>query len=65
MTEKRMPYVNPKVRRVGFSKLRTLTGKTAKTFNEAWLLYCDDEPKVIVLPYDWYMKVQQRGIENA
>lgn len=53
-------YVNPNVRTVGVSKLRSLNASQLRNIDKTLVIQENDQPLAVLLKYEEYMAMQER-----
>lgn len=55
---KTVPYIDPNVKHVGVSKLRTLNATALRHFENALVIQDNDTPLAVLLTYDQFLAMQ-------
>jgi hypothetical protein len=56
---KGIPVIDPNVKHVGVSKLRTLSASRLRSLDKTLVIQDDDTPLAVVLSYEQFMEMQQ------
>jgi len=56
-------YVNPNVRAVGVSKLRSLSGSKLRGMDKTLVIQENDEPIAVLVKYEDYLAMQQKMLD--